>query len=389
MLEGAPTFEQVAEELLELFEDTVFVAHNVSFDYSFIKAEFEAIGIKWQSKRMCTVKLSRKAFPAAPSHSLGNICNWLGIHNQQAHRALTDARAAAEVFQKCKAVLDEDVLKKMITRGAPEIFLPAHLDRKEFDEVPEKAGVYYLLNEKGKPIYIGKAKNLKKRVQQHFTVNPESKRLQDFMKEIHHITFELTGTELIALLLEDFEIRQHWPKHNAAQKNRVNKQNIIRYTDQKGYERLAMQRGNNTSSGIKTFSTAYRAKEWLAKLATEFEIDMRLLGLDMFDVNAVWPATDEHNNKLEEALQALKKREPSFIIRGTGRAEEEYSCIMVKQGVLRGYAFLSRDINDLEVIESYLKLLPSTETNTSIMRGFVENPEVHNVVMLNESVAIE
>ncbi len=385
MIQGAPKFEEIAQELLDIFEGAVFVAHNVQFDYSFIKAEFEAIGIKWQSKRLCTVRLARKAFPAAPSHALGNICNWLNIRNEQAHRALSDARAATEVFQKCKEILDPSVLEKMISRGAPEIFLPPNLDRNEFDALPEKPGIYFMLNEKGKSIYIGKAKNLKKRVQQHFTTKTDSKRLQDFMKEIHHVSFELSGSELIALLMEDHEIRQHWPKHNAAQKNKVNKQSIISYTDQKGYERLAMQSGIKTNAAVKTFSTSYRAKEWLAKMASEFDLDPRLLGLDMFDINAPWPAVDDHNNNLERALLEFKKREPSFILRAEGRNLDEYSCVMVKCGVLRGYAFLSNDINDLETIESALSLLPSTETNAAIMRNLVENAESDKLIMIPDA----
>jgi DNA polymerase-3 subunit epsilon len=384
MLEDAPTFADVADELLELFEDAVFVAHNVSFDYSFIKAEFEALGIKWQSRRMCTVKLTRKAFPGLPSYSLGNACQWLGITNEQAHRALSDARAATQLFDKARQIMDPADIQKMITRGAPDIFLPLNLDRAEYDALPEKAGVYYLLNEKGKPIYIGKAKNLKKRVQQHFTTNPGSKKLQDFMKEIHHVSFELTGTELVALLLEDYEIRQHWPKHNAAQKNRVNKQTIIRYTDQKGYERLAMNKGNNTVAGIKTFSTAYRAKEWLMKMANEFDLDMRLLGLDMFDTTRTWHEPDQHNNALDDALRQLQKREPSFVMRGTGRHEDEYTCVLVRQGVLRGYGFVPATENTLEAIEACIKLLPPTETNAAIMRHYIENPESYNLIMLEQ-----
>ncbi|MFN0033327.1 MAG: exonuclease domain-containing protein [Flavobacteriales bacterium] len=383
MLEGAPTFADIADVLHELLEDTVFVAHNVQFDYSFIRAEFAAAGIKWQSRRLCTIKLARKAFPGAPSYALGNICNWLAIHNEQAHRALTDARAAAQVFAKATAVLDDDVVEKMISRGAPEIFLPPNLNRADYDALPEKPGVYYMLNEKGKPIYIGKAKNLKKRVQQHFTARPEAQRLQDFMREIRHVSYELTGTELIALLLEDHEIRQHWPRHNAAQKNRVNHQAIISYNDHKGYMRLANSAARTQTAAVKTFTTAYRAKEWLMKMATEFEIDMRLLGLDMFDVHAAWPDVDEHNHLLQQAIDAMQKREPSLAVRGSGRTPDEVSYIVVRQGRLMGYAFVSREVSDFALIESCVNKLPPTETNASIMRQLIENPEHHSVVRLD------
>lgn len=384
MIEEAPTFEEVSEKLLEWLDGAVFVAHNAQFDYSFIKAEFEAIGIKWQSKRLCTVRLARKAFPALPSYSLGNICKWMGIHNEQAHRALSDARAAAQLLEKCLAAMEPDDVQKMITRGAPEVFLPPHLDRKEFDAVPQATGVYFLMNEKGKPIYIGKAKNLKKRIQQHFTNHPEGSRMQAFMKEIHHIGFELTGTELIALLLEDMEIRHHWPKYNEAQKRKATQHHIIQYTDQKGAIRLAMQKSNKINNAVKTFASAFRAKEWMMKMAAEFDLDHRLLGLDMFDIHAALPEIDNHNEKLCEALRQLSEREPSFIIRGEGRTENEFSAVVVQKGVLRGFAFFEDQIHDEEIIRSSVRSVPPTETNAAIIRNYAENYSSGKLIPLED-----
>lgn len=373
MLEGAPTFAQIADEIEELLDDAVFVAHNVSFDYSFIKAEFNAIGRPWHPSRVCTIRLARKAFPGLPSYGLGNVCNWLDITNENAHRALSDARATAILFEKSLAILEEDVVKKMIAKASGEVFLPPNLDKKEYTKVPEAPGVYYLLNEKGKPIYIGKAKNLKKRVKQHFTVQPESQRMQAFMKEIHHVSFELTGTELIALLLEDAEIRKHWPPYNSAQKRKAPKVHIVKYTDQSGLLRLATQSSHKIMSSHKSFSSHHSAKNWLMELAKEFDIDMRLLGLDMFDVNSTKEEKDVHNNKLFLALETLSSREPSFIIQAMGRDDDEYSYVVVKSGVLMGYCFLPPHVNDLDSIEFALKTLQPTEVNASIISNINPN----------------
>ncbi len=379
MLKPAPTFDQVADELEEIFNDAIFVAHNVSFDYSFIKAEFSAIGRQWNPQRLCTMRLARKAFPGIPSYGLGTLCTWLNIENETAHRALSDARAAKELLVKSLSILDPEVIEKMIAKNSGEIFLPVNVDKKDFIAVPEEAGVYYFLNEKGKPIYIGKAKNLKKRVRQHFTTHPESKRMQAFMKEIFHITFELTGTELIALLLEDAEIRKHWPEYNSAQKRKAPKVNVVRYTDQAGYSRLAVQEGNKIIAAHKSFSSFYVAKNWLTELAKEFDIDMRLLGLDMFDVNREMPSPEEHNNQLNVALEEYRLREPSFVIQDKGRTENEFSFVMVRNGLFKGYAFMTGDKIMLEDIESSLCVLPPTETNASILgtinehyRGYIK-----------------
>lgn len=378
MLRSAPTFPQIADELEEVLEGTVFVAHNVSFDYSFIRAEFAAIGRNWNSKRLCTVRLARKAFPGHRSYSLGNVCTMLGINNEAAHRALGDARAAKEVFEKCIAVLDESEINKMISRITGEVHLPPNLDKKEYDALPERAGVYFLLNEKGKPIYIGKARNLKKRVKQHFTTASEGKRNQDFMRQIHHVSFEETGTELIALLLEDFEIRKHWPEHNRAQKKQAEQIHVISYQDHAGYARLAIQTGNKFVGSIKTFSTKFAARTWLMDMASEFQLDMRLLGLDMFDIYAEADAIEVHNDKLANALEAMQQREPSFIIKDKGRTAGEYSYIVIANGKLRGYSFLQDDIHQEEAIHDALKLLPSTETNASIMAAICERERLKN-----------
>lgn len=378
MLVAAPTFSQIADELEEVLEGTVFVAHNVAFDYSFIRAEFAAIGRNWHSKRLCTVRLARKAFPGHASYSLGKICGLLDIHNEAAHRALGDARAAKNLFEKCIAILDEEVVKKMTSRIVGEVHLPPNLDKKEYERIPETTGVYYLLDEKGKPIYIGKARNLKKRVLQHFTTATAGKRNQDFMRQIHHLSFEETGTELIALLLEDFEIRKHWPEHNRAQKKQAQQIKVISYHDHAGYHRLAIQKSNKHVAALKTFSTLYAARIWLMDLAKEFEIDMRLLGLDMFDLSAEIDDNSSHNNKLNEALLAIQEREPTFIIKGNGRIENEYSYVMIKNGSLKGFCFLSNEINDLETIEDSLKLLPATETNSSIIAALCEKENMRS-----------
>lgn len=372
MLQGAPSFHQIADELEEVLKDTVFVAHNVSFDYSFIRAEFAAIGRQWNSKRLCTVRLARKAFPGYRSYSLGNICSVLGIENEAAHRALGDARAAKDLFEKCLSVLSEQEISKMISRTSGEVHLPPNLSKHEYDALPEKAGVYYLLNEKGKPIYIGKARNLKKRVKQHFTNATEGKRNQDFMRQIHHVTFEETGTELIAYLLEDYEIRRYWPEHNRAQKKQPEQIHIIAYQDQNGYDRLAMQCGNKFVSSVKLFSTRYAARTWLMEMAQEFNLEMRLLGLDMFDMYAEPVSAEEHNERLAEALDAMLEREPSFIIKDRGRSEGEYSYVVIEKGKLKGYCFLDSDIQNEDVIRDSVKPLPPTETNASIIASFCE-----------------
>jgi DNA polymerase-3 subunit epsilon len=369
MVEGAPKFEVIANRLLELFEGAVFVAHNVNFDYSFIKAEFAAIGTNWSAQRLCTVRLARKAFPGKKSYGLSSICSWMGLHNEQAHRALSDAKIAAEVLKRSLQQLDAAVVASMVGKKGSDVFLPPNLPEQSFIRLPEEPGVYYLLNEKGKPIYIGKANNIKKRVKQHFTTLTESAKAQSFMREVYDVSFEVTGNELIALLLEDTEIRRYWPPHNRLQKRKVHYTYIIQYADQSGFQRLAMS-NIKSSAAIRSFPSASSARKWLYELSQEFCLDARLLGLDVFDITLPMVDCAQHNLLLQSALSDVKEREISFIIEGPGRTIGELGFVLVERGAVTGYTFLPAESNDLTGIHFHLKPLAHSENSTSIVEGF-------------------
>ena len=373
MLVGAPTFSQVADRLEELFEGVVFVAHNVSFDHSFIRAEFAAIGRNWNPPRLCTMRLARRAFPEQKSYGLNAICTWLNLVNESAHRALSDARVAAQILSKSLPLIEPLEFKKMLAKHSGTVFLPPNLHEKVFERLPELPGVYYMFNDKGKPLYIGKANNIKKRVRQHFTTQTESARVQSFMREVTDIGFELTGNELIALLLEDAEIRKHWPPFNRAQKRKVRRTHIIRYTDQGGYDRLALNAAARVSSSLKSFASPSEASKWLYALASEFEIDQRLLGLSMFDAAQSITDASSHNRLLGEALGQMLSRDPSYIIESNGRSANERAYVMVERGLLKGYAFLSEECADVDTLLFHLKPLVHSENTGGILDSFSDS----------------
>jgi DNA polymerase-3 subunit epsilon len=374
MLEDAPDFEEIAEEVNELLRDSVFVAHNVNFDYSFIHAELQACGFSWNPKRLCTVRLSRKAFPGFRSYGLENLCRDLGIRNEAAHRAMGDTRATVQVFERILRVLPEDELNKLIGRGSKESFLPNHLDEREYNRLPEKPGVYFLLDQQRKPIYIGKAKNLKRRVRTHFSPATESERHQQFLKEIHHIDFTLTGDELIALLLEDAEIRRHWPKHNRAQKRQPSRTGVYLYEDQRGLKRLSISKVSKTSTPLKTFTSRAAACKWLVKLADTYTLDYAIVGLPV-EKNFNGLDISQHNLNLLRALEEGTDERNVILLAG-GRDLTEHSFVLVREGRPEGYGFIPKEtpVDRAEILEDFLQRLPLTETNASIIRSYLENP---------------
>lgn len=218
MVDDAPTFEAIAPQIYKLLQPCVFVAHNVNFDYSFVRHQLAEAGIEWNAKKLCTVRLSRKIFPNFPSYSLSSLCKELNIEQTIKHRAGADTLATVEVFKLLLQNDKDGVIQKSLKGNAGEFRLPAHLNRDEFEVLPDTTGVYYFLNTKNEIIYVGKANNIKKRVGQHFSGKITQETRQGFLREIAHISHEECGNELVALLLEEQEIKKHWPKYNRAQK---------------------------------------------------------------------------------------------------------------------------------------------------------------------------
>ena len=188
MVSAAPSFDEVANEIQDWLKDRVFVAHNAHFDYSFIKKEFEEVGINWQPKKLCTVRLSRKIIPGLESYGLGRLSESLGIKIPNRHRAGGDAEATAKIFSILLQRDNTGVIAKALKRNSGETILPPNLAKEEFDKLPVKPGVYYFLDGRGQVIYVGKAINIKKRIAGHFTGEAREWNRSNIRNEIHHIT---------------------------------------------------------------------------------------------------------------------------------------------------------------------------------------------------------
>ena len=218
MVKTAPAFEDIAGKVFTYLQGNIFVAHNVNFDYSFIKNHMELYGYNFNAKKLCTVRLSRQIFPGLPSYSLGNLCNSLEIDLNRRHRAGGDAGATVILFKK---LLDNDakgVIQASLNRNSKEAVLPPNVPKAHFDALPKTSGVYYFHDKKGKVVYIGKAKNIQSRVNSHFTNNSGNKQKQNFVRNVHAISFQPAATELMAAILESTEIKRLWPIFNTSQK---------------------------------------------------------------------------------------------------------------------------------------------------------------------------
>ncbi len=380
MISNAPTFENVAHKIYELLSGCIFVAHNVNFDYSFIKHHLALAGYNFTAQKLCTVRLSRKIKPGLSSYSLGRLCDSLGIEIENRHRAGGDAEATAVLFSKLIAWDVEGEIASMLKRNSKEQALPANLPRRDFDVLPQCPGVYYFKDRAGKVIYVGKANNIKKRVSSHFTGHNPNPQRQHFLQEIYAIDFEICGTELMALLQEVSAIKKIWPKYNRALKRYEPKFGLFLYEDRNDFLRLAIGKYNKSNVAVHEFQTMTEGTNMLHELCRDFNLCPELCAIgnckthcygetmqsDNKHRNEVHGAASEYNHLVEQALESLKQNLPSFALMDKGRNDTERSYIWVEKGNFYGMGYVGKD-TDLQNIDDIKSSLTRYTSNRYCM----------------------
>jgi DNA polymerase-3 subunit epsilon len=384
MVMNAPAFEQIAGKIYSILHDKIFVAHNVNFDYSFLKSQLRDSGFDLKDKKLCTVRLSRKIFPGFPSYSLGNLCNSLGITIQNRHRAGGDTAATVEVFQRLLQNDKEEHIHKSLLRNSKEQTLPPNVPKEHFDQLPYNPGVYYFHNEKGKVIYVGKATNIRYRVNSHFSNNSESRQKQNFMRHTHAISYQCCGTELMACILESTEIRKRWPVFNSSQKRWEDVYGIFSYEDQNGYLRLAIEKNRDKLNPVCAFHYLVDGHAILRKLIREFNLCPKLCfmqkdgeqcegipGQYCFGACEQKESVNDYNLRVEKATASLRIQ-PSFAIFDKGLTTEEQSCILVWQGRFYGMGYLPADIqlSEPESLKEYLTVYKENSFIRNLVNGY-------------------
>lgn len=356
MVEDAPLFEDVAEKVFTILQGNIFVAHNVNFDYSFINACLSECGYHLNVKKLCTVRMSRKIFPGFPSYSLGNLCHSLGITINDRHRAGGDSAATVQVLQLLLANDKENVIDKGLLRNSREQALPPNVPKEHFEQLPYSPGVYYFHNQKGKIIYVGKAKNIRYRVNSHFSNNSSSRQKQNFLRHTYSISYKSCATELMASILESTEIKKLWPVYNYSQKRWEDTFGIFQYEDQNGYLRLAIEKNKKQLAPVCTFHYLSDGHSIMRKLVKEFRLCARLCFIQTSDgacdgvkeksclgACEQKETNTDYNYRVKEAIRSLQGQ-PSFAIIEEGMSAEEQSCILVWKGEFYGMGYIPADV---------------------------------------------
>ena len=368
LVANAPVFADVAEQILNITEASIFVAHNVNFDYNVIGGEFKRIGINFKRQKLCTVRLSRQLLPGYRSYSLGKLCKDLKIDLVDRHRARGDAEATVTLFKiLLKQPKATEVLSNFMNKNSREGTLPPNLPKATFEALPDTPGIYYFKDKRGKIIYVGKAKNIKKRVLSHFY--SKTKKSLDMVRETRDIDFELSGSELIALLMEDAAIKHNFPIYNKVSKRAIQSYAIFSYEDRNGIIHLAMNKGRLVSKPLITFFNKRAIRLYMEDICKTYNLCPKYCHLQ----ESVWECnhysitnckgvccnkeTNTHyNTRVQDAIKAISTNKKDVIIKEKGRHSNEDSFIWIKDNVYLGYGFIAHedDVNHDEDLANYL-----------------------------------
>lgn len=373
LVAGSPSFDELAPRIHALLSGRIFVAHNVNFDYSFLKHHLAVAGYHLDVPKLCTIRMSRKLLPGLPSYSLARLCDVLSIPISNRHRAQGDAEATAVLFGQLLHRDTAGVISEMLKKTSKHQQLPPNLPKEQFDALPHATGVYYFRDKGGKVIYVGKAGDIRKRIAQHFTGHSPQQQRQHFLRYIHGVTYERCGTELMALLLEAIEIQRLWPPYNRALKRFEPKYALYTYTDYGGYLRLAIGKHCKHHNHVHVFNHQLDAYNLLHRLIREFSLHPRLCGIGL-PVPTTVPAPETHNVRVNQAINHLSNKLPTFALFDRGRDGNEVSCIWVDRGKLYGMGYINHDadIASTEAVKETLIRYPSNHYMMHLIYQYAE-----------------
>ncbi len=392
MLRSAPKFYEVAKRIIEITQDCIVVAHNSSFDYRILRTEFTRLGYDFIRPTLCTVELSKKLIPGMESYSLGKLVRALGIPVTDRHRASGDALATVKLF---KLLLSKDTEKEiLISSIKAEIksgLTPKLLDIVE--SLPYKTGIYYIHNEKGDLVYIGKSKNIKKRVNQHFT--GKTNKCKKIQLEVFAVTYEETGSELIALLKESEEIKINKPIYNRAQRKSIFQYALYEVLDDNGYLNLRLQKADGRKKEITAFTTLQEGKNALFRITEKYNLCQKLNGLyetqngcfqhKIKECNGAClgiESPEEYNQRVEDFINEMTFENNNMIIIDRGRKVDERSAVLIENGIYKGYCFydLNYQITNVEVLKNIIIPMQNNRDTRTIIQSYLRKNKVLKVV---------
>lgn len=284
-VENAPTFYDLKDEILELLTNSVFAAHNVRFDYGFLRNEFKRYDIRFSSKHFCTIKLAKLLYPGMRNYNLDSIIENFQIKCKRRHRAFDDANAIWDLYRKSLHKIPKDTFIKALNIALKQPSIPLGINQKILDALPETPGVYILYGDKGMPLYIGKSVNIKDRVLSHFSSDYLSQKDMKISREVKSIEALPTAGELGALFLESSLIKKYQPLYNRQLRLTRKLIALKKITDTNGFNTVKITNLDEVSiqsleEVIGVFKSLKQLKDTLYEISKEYSLCHKLLNLE-------------------------------------------------------------------------------------------------------------
>ena len=394
MLRNAPKFYEIAKRILEITQDCILVAHNAKFDYRILRTEFRRLGYEYERESLCSVELSKKLLPGHASYSLGKLTKALGIPISSRHRADGDAIATVKLF---KLLLQKDVDKEIIKaniKTKPKSSLDTKLIRI-VEELPSSTGVYYMHDDDGEIIYVGKSKNIRKRLNQHFT--GESVKSREMQNEVYAVTYEATGNELVALLKENQEIKKLKPKYNRALKRSVFNYGLYQTYDDNGYLKLYYSKNQTKKTPITTFTNKNQARSFMDRIIEEFGLCLNLTGISnsdsacfnysikkCFGACVSEESVEVYNKRIQAIIDKYSFSNQNMIVVDRGRETSEKSALLIENGIFMGVGYfdLNHQISHPDIIRSIITPMENDRDAQHIIQSYMRRNKRLKIVKL-------
>lgn len=345
MVEQAPHFnDEIADQLSAIFKGRIFAAHNVRFDYGFIKAAFKRLGRTFNPQQLCTVKLSRQLYPEHKHHGLDKIIARHNIDMHNRHRAFADARAIYDFWQQLKHNFPADILHQACKTIMQRPSLPAHLNNDILKNISDDYGVYLIYGDNDLPLYIGKSKQVKTRLLSHFGQDVHNSKEMSLSQQAKKIDVIPCSGELDALLTESAQIKQRQPILNRRLRRQKDLFSFQLSTNTHGYDTLNIVpmhhvQFNQQQRYYGLFHSKSDAQKAIKNTISNTDLCLQTLGIEKGSsnrpcfrhqlhqcsgacINKITATT--HNLKLALALQKIKLADWPFTSYAYIKEQQKY-----------------------------------------------------------------
>jgi DNA polymerase-3 subunit epsilon len=395
-LESAPYFEDVKDDLLEIFDDSVFVAHNVRFDYGFFRNEFKRSGVSFRSKHFCTVKLAKALYPKLGRYNLDNIISTFNIACANRHRAFDDAKVIWDFYRLAKESVDPQLFDQAMGIALKRPTLPTNIAMDTLDLLPETPGVYIFYGENGSILYIGKSINIRDRVLSHFSSDHLSSIDMKISQQVASVEHVETAGELGALLLESSLIKKHQPLFNRMLRHARKIPILLKKTDENGYNTVEVSELDDVDvsridSILGVFRSQKQTKDYLFAVAREYGLCLKMLGLEKSKGSCFYyhlgkcegacvgkEASIKYNLRFDEGFYSKKIRQWQFdspiLIKEEGLKNEAH--------VVDKWCYLGSIKNNSERLEDLDNEYRFDYDTYKILKRFILDPKNENKISL-------